>query len=128
MNNINIQINQINYAHSDNSILKQMCDRITDIEQGSSRLYTMVYNMYEDFIKPAGAAMPAIAEVLKSKRKIKAATDPDYKERGWKSPFADWIIVLDQKAGAECMLKDMTRTEVAETIMKKHEMAWKPPV
>ena len=109
-------------------ILKQICNRIYELEHSTSRLYTVVYNVYEQFAKPTGAAMPALAELLKSKRKIRTATEPDFKERGWKTPFADWIIVLDPKSGDERLLKEMTRTQIAEIIAAKHEMSWKPPV
>ena len=109
-------------------IQKLICDRIYEIERGISRIYTVTYNMYDLFAKPVGAVMPAISELLKSKRKIKTATEPECKERGWKMPHADWLIVLDSKSGDERKLKEMTRTQVAELITNKHETSWRPPV
>ena len=84
--------------------------------------------MYDQFARPVGAAMPAITEILKSKRKTKTATETEYKEQSWKMPHAEWLIVLDSKSGDERKLKEMTRTQIAELITSKHETAWRPPV
>lgn len=109
-------------------IQKLICDRIYEIERGISRIYTVTYNMYDLFAKPVGAVMPAISELLKSKRKIKTTIEPECKERDWKMPHADWLIVLDSKSGDERKLKEMTRTQIAELITNKHETSWRPPV
>lgn len=98
------------------------------MEQGSSRLYTITYNTFEQFVKPVGAAMPAIAELIMRAKRRKGITEPENKDRDWKTPCSEWIIEIDSITGDERQLKEMTRTQVAEIIARKHKMSWKPPV
>lgn len=109
-------------------ILKLIYNRIREMEHEISRLYVVTTKMYDYFARPVGVAMPAITELIKSKRKMKTATVPEYKERDWKMPYADWLIVLDSKAGDERNLREMTRSQIAELIASKHETSWIPPV
>lgn len=108
-------------------MLKLILDKIHELEEGCSRLYTIVYNMFDQFARPIGAAMPVIAEVLKSKRKIKIGLDPDFKERSWKKPCVDWLIELDDAGDDERLLSEMTRSQVAD-IIRRRQAFWRPPV
>lgn len=82
--------------------------------------------MFDQFVRPVSTAMPAIAEIIKSKPKVKAALDPNHKERDWKEPFADWTVELGDD-GDERLLRELTRTQVSE-IIKRRQQTWKPPV
>ena len=109
------------------TVLNQICEKIYAIENLASSLYTTVYNMFDQFVRPAGVAMPAIVELIKAKRKYKSAVDPDYKERGWRFPHSEWLIELDNDGLDERMLKEMTRTQVADIISRRQE-SWGAPV
>lgn len=108
-------------------MLNQICEKIYAIENLASSLYTTVYNMFDQFVRPAGVAMPAIVELIKAKRKYKSGVDPDYKERGWRFPHSEWLIQLDNEGLDERILKEMTRTQVADIISRRQE-SWGAPV